>query len=48
MWEAFFAFHVCIAYCVSKFLRCPVAEGAVQTHLIVVKPLVFDGLSGIV
>src|SRR6202051_1553910 len=46
MWEAFFAFHICIARC--KFLRCQVAQSAMWSHLVVIDPPAFDGLPRIV
>src|ERR1035441_3381004 len=46
MWEAFFAFHICIAC--REFFRCQVAQGAVRADLVVVDPPCFDGLSCIV
>ncbi len=46
MWEAFFAFHICIARC--KFLRCQVAQSAVRAHPVVIDPPALDGLPRIV
>src|SRR6202051_1692716 len=46
MWEAFFAFHICIARC--KFLRCQVAQSAVRAPRVVSDPPAFDGLPRIV
>src|SRR5271169_2404822 len=48
MWEAFFAFHICIGICVSKFLRGQIAQGAVWAYPVVIDPPVFDGLAGVV
>jgi hypothetical protein len=33
MWEVFFAFHICIAHCVSELRWRPVAERAMRPHL---------------
>ena len=46
MWEAFFAFHICIACC--EFFRCQVAQRAMRAHLVVIDPPVFDGFPRIV
>lgn len=46
MWEAVFAFHICMAR--RKFLRCLIAEGAVWPHLVVIDPPGFDGFASTV
>ena len=46
MWEAVFAFHICIAYC--EFFRCEIAQRAVWAHLVVIDPPAFDGFPRIV
>jgi hypothetical protein len=42
MWEAFCAFHICIASC--EFFRCQVAQRTVWPHLVVIDSPAFDGL----
>ena len=45
MWEALFAFHICIAR--SELLGCQVAQCAVWAHLVVVDSPAFDGLPSV-
>jgi hypothetical protein len=46
MWEAFFAFHICIAHC--ELLGCQVAQGAMWAHLVVIDPPAFNRLASVV
>ena len=48
MWEALFAFHICIAHRLAKFLRCQIAQRAVWAHFVVIESPIFDGFAGIV
>src|ERR1700733_481193 len=46
MWEACFAFHICIACC--EFLWCQIIQRAVWPYLVVIDSPPFDGLPRIV
>ena len=46
MWEALFAFHICMARC--EFFRCQVAQRTVRAHLVVIDSPAFDGFPRIV
>src|SRR5579884_4328423 len=46
MWEARYAFHICIAHC-ELFWRS-IGQRAVWTHLVVIDSPLFDGFPGIV
>src|SRR5258708_1356659 len=48
MWEALFAFHICIACFVPELLRRPVVERAVRAFAVVLPPPVRQGASYVV
>ena len=48
MWEALFAFHICMACSLPELLRRPVVERAVRTLAVVLAPPIGQGASYIV
>src|SRR4029077_20437094 len=48
MWEALFAFHICIACILPELLRRPVVERAVWTFAVVLPPPACQGASYVI
>src|SRR5439155_13963863 len=48
MWEAFVAFHICIACLQPELLRCPVVQRVVRTLAVVLAPPTCQGASYVV
>src|SRR6202522_517002 len=48
MWEAFVAFHICIACLLPELLRRPVVERAVRTLAVVLAPPACQGASYVI
>src|SRR5665213_2112490 len=48
MWEALFAFHICIAWLQPELLRRPVVERAVRTLAVVLAPPACQGASYVI
>ena len=48
MWEAFSAFHICIACLQPEFFRRPVVERAVRTFAVVLAPPACQGASYVI
>jgi len=46
MWEAAFAFHICMTH--AKFLWGQISERPMRPHPVVIQPPVFDGLPRVV
>ncbi len=48
MWEALFAFHICIACLQPELLRCPVVERAMRAFAVVLAPPACQGASYVI